>query len=157
MKINAEHTVRERFKRLLEGGKISQAEFEAVEEPHALTSALKPDKLHEIDGNQRVFHKGEVLILASDGLLGLEQPEIHALIDRQVSAQVLADRLLRATLEKRRAGQDNIGIIVIKQPQRQMFTRSSLLVVLGECCCWEPVPLWCTRFIRAGKWPNRSG
>lgn len=131
VKLNAAHTVRERFRRLWESGKISRAELEAVEEPHALTSALGPDKLHEIDNNPGVFHPDGVLILASDGLLSLGQTEVKALAAGKSAAQVTADRLLQAALAKRQVGQDNIGLIVIKHLPSKPLPRPSLLTVFG--------------------------
>lgn len=130
-KLNAVHTVRERFRRLWEAGKISRAEFEAVEEPHALTSALGPDKLNEIDSKYGIFPPDGVLILASDGLLSLAQTEVKALSAGKSTAQVTADRLLQAALAKQQVGQDNLGIIVIKHLPPQPFVRPSLLTLLG--------------------------
>lgn len=115
-KLNAEHNVQARFRRLRENGRISPAEYAQVQNPYALTSALGPDKLHEVDSNQSDLPQDAVLILASDGLLTLEQADIVVLLTVQASAQRLADRLLRATLAQHAPGQDNIGLVVIKPP-----------------------------------------
>ncbi|WGZ95191.1 MAG: protein phosphatase 2C domain-containing protein [Candidatus Thiothrix putei] len=116
VKLNATHTVAERFRRLWESGKISRAELDNVQEPHALTSALGPDKLQEIDCQQATLPTDAVLVLASDGLLSLNPVDINTLLDKQASAQILAERLLMATLAKRQQGQDNISLIVLKHP-----------------------------------------
>jgi serine/threonine protein phosphatase PrpC len=116
LKRNAEHTLRERFRRLLADGKISQAEYVAMTEPQAITSALGISKLHEIDQGSASLPAGSLLILASDGLLTLSQETIGDFAAASDSAQVVAERLLQGVLAKNRASQDNTSLIVIRHP-----------------------------------------
>lgn len=112
-KCNATHNLQERFKRLLETGSISTAEYEAIEEPLALTSALGPHKLHEIDCQKGQLEPGDRLLVASDGLLTLPRAAIQTQLSEPASAQSVADHLLQATLNLKHATQDNISLIVI--------------------------------------------
>ncbi|HRJ51405.1 MAG TPA: protein phosphatase 2C domain-containing protein [Candidatus Thiothrix moscowensis] len=129
--LNRLHTVSERFRQLLAAGRISQTEYAAVEEPHALTSALGLDKLHETDCQHQRFAAGELLILASDGLLTLEQAQLAALLDPALSAQALADRLVQAVLARQQPAQDNTSVVVIRKVPGKTPRRALLPVVLG--------------------------
>lgn len=129
--LNRLHTVRERFRQLLAAGRISQGEYAAVEEPHALTSALGLDKLHETDCLHQRFAAGELLILASDGLLTLEQAQLAALLDPAQPAQALAERLVQAVLARQQPAQDNTSVVVIRKVSGKTPRRALLPVVLG--------------------------
>jgi serine/threonine protein phosphatase PrpC len=132
LKRNAEHTLRERFRGLLASGKISQAEYAAVTEPQAITSALGISKLHEIDQGSASLPAGSLLILASDGLLTLNQEATGDFAGSSNSAQVVADSLLQGVLAKNRASQDNTSLIVIRHPAvKPTRFRQAVPVIVG--------------------------
>lgn len=133
LKLNAAHTLEERFKGLLAAGRIAQAEYDAMEEPHALTSALGLNKLHEIDCKSSVFLSSDTLVLASDGLLSVDEASVARLLNaaKGDSAQMIADKLLQAVLAKGRASQDNIGLIVIQAQPQKALGWAGLSAVLG--------------------------
>lgn len=129
--LNAIHTVAQRFQRLWEHGKISHNEFEQVQQPHALTSALGVDKFQEVDSGQIAFPTGTQLILASDGLLSVTPADIHHWLDQSANAKTLAERLLMAVLAKRQQGQDNVSLIILQHlPARSTQRRYPWLAVL---------------------------
>lgn len=125
--LNQLHTVRERFRQLLAAGRISGSEYTAMEDPHALTSALGLDKLHEVDCQSAPLGSDELLILASDGLLTLEPTTVATLLDSSQPAQLLADRLVKSTLSRQRRNQDNISVIVIRKQPRPLLSMPRLL------------------------------
>lgn len=112
---NNVHNLQNRFKRLLDAGTISPAEYAAVEEPYALTSALGPDKLHDIDNSSATWQADDVLLLASDGVLSLNPEELKAGLVLDKDVQPLAEALVQSVLAKAKVGQDNTSVIVIKQ------------------------------------------
>lgn len=138
VKCNATHNLQERFKRLLETGSISNAEYEAIEEPNALTSALGPHKLHEIDCRKGQLEPGDRLLVASDGLLTLPRAAIQTQLSEPASAQSVADHLLQATLNLKQATQDNISLIVISP---------SAAVTAGTQVNNTPSTGWWTRWL----------
>jgi serine/threonine protein phosphatase PrpC len=137
-KLNASHTLGERFRQLLEQGQVSQKEYDTLEKPHALTSALGLEKLHEIDLNTCALQAGDSVLIASDGLLTLDDSSLANVLKASAgwSAQTVADKLLQAVLARGNASQDNLGLIVIKKTMQPAVTRkrdwSKLPSVLGS-------------------------
>lgn len=133
-KLNTAHTLGERFRLLLENGSITLDDYKAVDKPHALTSALGPDKLHEIDSGTLHLQNQDLLIIASDGLLTLNTNNLMPLLNLDLPAQTLAETILQAVLDQNAKHQDNTSLIVIRKPvhKKAAFFTFKRIIALGS-------------------------
>ncbi len=120
MQINADHSMAPVIEESLRKGKISKEE--AVNHPHrnALRSAVMGGELTLIDTPSIPVGllSGDILILASDGIMTLSMPEIQSVVKaaQARSAKELCASLIDSVKAKRRPRQDNTTAIVIKIP-----------------------------------------
>lgn len=132
-KLNTAHTLGERFRLLLENGSITLDDYKAVDKPYALTSALGPDKLHEIDSGTLRLQNRDLLIIASDGLLTLNTNNLMSLLNLDLPAQTLAETILQAVLDKNAKHQDNTSLIVVRKPVcKAAFFTIKHVIALGS-------------------------
>jgi serine/threonine protein phosphatase PrpC len=115
--LNQDHSMAPQIQARLKEGKITAAE--AQDHPHrnVLLSALTGDEGPELIDcpNQTLrLMMGDVVILASDGLQTLSEAEIVSVIQTDGGAKEIANRLLSAVTEKRKARQDNATVQIIR-------------------------------------------
>ena len=120
MQINADHSMAPVIEESLRKGKISKEE--AVNHPHrnALRSAVMGGEITLIDTPSMPMGllNGDILILASDGIMTLSLSEIQTVIKayQARSAKELCASIIDSVKAKRRPRQDNTTAIVIKIP-----------------------------------------
>ncbi len=114
-RINADHSMAPVIAEAVEQGKLSLEEAQDHPSKNALRSAVmgRPIELIDLSG-QKVLEEGDVLILASDGVLTLTLSEMEdVLVESPRHARIQAERLLAAVLAKEKPRQDNTTIMVI--------------------------------------------
>ena len=119
-RLNADHSMTPVIEESRRQGKITNEEAETHPNRHALRSALTGDSLSMIDvpGAPVPLRKGDVVILASDGLLSLSEKEIAALVRSRsgATAESLARTLIAAVESKKKPRQDNTTVQVVILP-----------------------------------------
>ncbi|MEO6300913.1 MAG: protein phosphatase 2C domain-containing protein [Paracoccaceae bacterium] len=117
-RLNQEHSVASRLSRMVVNGLISQREADQDPDRYCLTSVLLGADVPEIDCRDLPLDllDGDILIVASDGLLFLDEPRIAALVydarDRP-SAEISA-KLLQEIRDRDDPDQDNVSLCVVK-------------------------------------------
>jgi serine/threonine protein phosphatase PrpC len=119
-RLNADHSMVPVIEEALREGKISKQEALSHPDRHALRSAISGDDLVLIDTSSAplALRKGDVVVLASDGLLTLSEAEIVKVIKghRKGTAQSLVNALINAVLAKKLPKQDNTTIQIVILP-----------------------------------------
>jgi serine/threonine protein phosphatase PrpC len=137
IQLNADHSMAPVIEESLKQGKITKEE--AASHPHrnALRSAVMGSELTLIDAPVEPFGliAGDILILASDGIMTLSLRDIESSIKgiRNKSSDEISKALIDAVKAKRRPRQDNTTAIVIKIPAAmgQSSSPSKLLRILA--------------------------
>lgn len=117
-RLNQEHSMARRLDLMVMNGQISQREADQNPERDSLTSVLFGAVVPEIDCRDCPLDllDGDILIVASDGILFIDEPRIAALVydtrDRP-SAEISA-RLLQEIRDRDDPDQDNVCLCVVK-------------------------------------------
>lgn len=113
--LNEDHSMRPKIAEALRSGKITPEEAASHPQRNALRSAVMGDELSLIDAPERPFplQKGDILVLASDGIDVLSPGEIGAELKAGGAALQIAARLLSAVEMKRNPKQDNTSVQVV--------------------------------------------
>jgi PPM family protein phosphatase len=118
--INQDHSMAPLIQESLRVGKITRQEAEAYPNKNALRSALMGSEIPLIDSPEAPLKlcAGDILVIASDGLLTLDENEIVSVINKNYSfdAEVLSNNLIKVVKERNVKNQDNITVQVIKIP-----------------------------------------
>lgn len=126
-RLNADHSMAPLISESLSQGKITKDEAQNHPNRHALRSAVMGGELPLIDApiSPIALFKGDVVILASDGLLTLSMKEIEQIISRNLGggAETVAQRLLSAVEAKNHPRQDNTSVQVIAMPSSMIQSR----------------------------------
>jgi serine/threonine protein phosphatase PrpC len=127
-RLNADHSMAPVIEESLRQGRITKEEASSHPSRNVLRSALTGESLAMIDtpNAPRPLCKGDVVILASDGLLSLSQSEIAAVVTSNpgATAERLAQMLVLAVETKKKLRQDNTTVQVIIVPTSLGVTRS---------------------------------
>jgi len=100
-------------RRLVEEGRITEAEAEASPGRNIILQALGPRPSVEVALSQRTARRGDALVLCSDGLSGLvSSQEILEVVSRDMDPAVSCEGLVE--LANSRGGPDNITVIVAR-------------------------------------------
>lgn len=98
---------------LIKSGQISSEE--AIRHPrrNVLTRALGTEPNVDVDFNQWLWQKGDILLLCTDGLSGLVFPDTMSTIlqNKQLSLQQKADGLVERALQA--GGDDNVTVALL--------------------------------------------
>jgi len=133
IQLNADHSMAPVIEESLKQGKISKEE--AANHPHrnALRSAVMGSELTLIDAPVEPFGliAGDILILASDGIMTLSLREIESVIKevRNKTSNEISKSLIDAVKAKRRPRQDNTTVIVLKIPVAMGHLRSPSMLL----------------------------
>lgn len=126
--INEDHSMAPLIQESLRAGKITQQEAENYPNKNALRSALMGSEIPLIDSPEAPLKliAGDILIIASDGLLTLSEKEIISAINKTYSlgAEIISNNLIKFVKEKNIKNQDNITVQVIKIPLEAPKTSS---------------------------------
>ena len=117
-RLNQEHSMARRLDRMVTNGLISQIEADENPDRYCLTSGLLGTDVPEIDCRDRPIEllDGDILIVASDGLLSIDEHRIAALVyeGRDLSSAEINSRLLQVIEETDDPDQDNVTLCVVK-------------------------------------------
>ena len=117
-RLNQEHSMAQRLDTLAEQGVISSAQAEQDPDRLCLTSVLLGESVTEIDCRDRPLELegGDILIVASDGLLFIDEARIAGLVyeNRDRPSAEIGERLLREIRDCDDPNQDNVSLCVVK-------------------------------------------
>ena len=117
-RLNQEHSMARRLERMVQNGMISQSDADHDPDRFCLTSVLLGSRVSEIDCRDQPLDlvDGDVLIVASDGLLILDEARIAGLVfeNRDRPSAEISARLLQEIQDQDDPYQDNVSIGVIK-------------------------------------------
>ncbi len=137
--LNQDHSMAPLIEESYKAGKLSKQEADNYPNKNALRSALMGDEIPLIDAPDRPIqlYQNDVVIIASDGILSLNNNEIRDIVEKSLgdSAELTTNNLIKAVKLKNRKNQDNTTIQVIKASHlypnrinRKLFARVFLLV-----------------------------
>lgn len=109
VRLNADHSMAPQIDALVTRGALTQQEADRHPARHTLREAVMGEPLSLIDEGTRALGPGARLLLCSDGVQTLREPEILARAKRP--AQGLVDAVLAA----RRQHQDNITVVLLER------------------------------------------
>ena len=116
-RLNADHSLAPLLDQMVADGKMDAEKARNDTRRHYLRSAVTGEELDLIDVSERplVLQSGDTVVLASDGLLTLEDDDIRRVIMAYSGdgAAALADALLRAVDTVGLPHQDNTTVIVL--------------------------------------------
>ena len=117
-RLNQEHSMARRLERLVQNGLISQTDADHDPDRDCLTSVLLGTRVSEVDCRDQPLDliDGDVVIVASDGLLFLDEAEIAALVydNRNLPSAEISARLLQEIRDHDDPYQDNVAVGVVK-------------------------------------------
>jgi serine/threonine protein phosphatase PrpC len=118
--INEDHSMAPLIEESLRLGKLTKQEAENYPSKNALRSALMGSDIPLIDAPESPLelYSGDVVLIASDGILSLSTNEILSLITKNFSsgAEGISNSLIKLIRDKKKKNQDNTTIQVIKIP-----------------------------------------
>lgn len=115
-RLNQNHSRWAELSKLVEAGKMTQAELESHPERSQLTSAVMGFQIDQVDLNHADIQPGDWVILASDGVETISEPELAMLCSRPGwdNAQNLAEHVTNQLDQISRPGQDNGSIVALR-------------------------------------------
>jgi serine/threonine protein phosphatase PrpC len=117
-RLNQDHSMLPVLQESVRRGKITQDEAQIHPHRNALRSALTGEDIPMVDLQDESLRlqNGDLVVLATDGILTLSEPEIRSVLDRckAETAQVIASQLMEAVTQINRPRQDNTLVEVIK-------------------------------------------
>ncbi|MEM0934695.1 MAG: protein phosphatase 2C domain-containing protein [Pseudomonadota bacterium] len=118
MQLNEDHSMAPQIDMMVKAGMLDAAAAKDHPDRNCLTSAILGDTVARVDCPDTPFQleTGDIVVVSSDGLQFLDEPEIERLIhrNRKRSASEIAATLLTALEALHEPDQDNISFSVIK-------------------------------------------
>lgn len=115
-RLNADHSMASVFEDLVAGGRMTAEEAATDPKRHALRSAVMGDEIHLIDVSSQpvAIKKGDRLLLASDGLMTLDDGEIARILQhtRNAPLEDSAQALIQAVEAAEHPHQDNATVLL---------------------------------------------
>jgi serine/threonine protein phosphatase PrpC len=116
-RLNEDHSMVPLLEEAVKKGKLTSEEAATHKDRNALRSAVSgaPLELVDVAEEPESLRRGDVVILASDGLLTLTEKEIANVVSAHMSngAQAIVRKLLGAVSEKNKRRQDNTTIAAV--------------------------------------------
>jgi serine/threonine protein phosphatase PrpC len=117
-RLNDDHSMMPVIQDSVRRGKITDEEARIHPHRNALRSALTGEDIPLVDLREEAFRlkKGDLILLATDGILTLSELEISQTLDacQGQTAKAIADRLLATVRQQNKPRQDNTLVEVIK-------------------------------------------
>lgn len=139
-RLNQDHAYRSILAEQVDMGEISAADAARHPDRNALISAVTGAELELVDVSRQAYplKSNDQVLLASDGLLTLDEKEIAAVLSRARADNRPCQQLLAAVAERRNLHQDNVTVLWVRsaavQPAapwwRRFGIRASLLGVV---------------------------
>ena len=127
-RLNADHSMAPVLASLVTAGRMTEEEAATDPKRHALRSAVMGNEIHLIDVSSQpvAIRKSDRLLLASDGLMTLEDEDIERILKNRQDAPLeeVAEALIHAVEEVGRPNQDNTTVLLYRP----------------EVDCGEPLP-----------------
>ncbi len=121
IRLNADHSLGAVFMAMAEMGKMDLEDAKTDSNRHQLRSAISGGDIHLIDQSSQpvAIYKSDVLIVASDGIHTLSEPEIIQSLQQSADKTLTeqADDLLKAVKDAGDEYQDNITLLLYKPEQ----------------------------------------
>lgn len=118
IRLNEDHSLAPMLDKLVEEGKMTREQALADHRRHHLRSAVTGEELDLVDLSQHPLelHAGDILIVASDGLLTLSEDEIRRVVAayRAETVDAIARALLHAVVDIGQPHQDNTTLVVVR-------------------------------------------
>lgn len=115
-RLNADHSMASVFEDLVAAGRMTAEEAATDPKRHALRSAVMGDEIHLIDVSSQpvAVKKGDRLLLASDGLMTLDDGEIARILQdtRNAPLEDSARALIQAVEAAEHPHQDNATVLL---------------------------------------------
>ncbi|NCQ23303.1 MAG: serine/threonine-protein phosphatase [Rhodobacteraceae bacterium CG17_big_fil_post_rev_8_21_14_2_50_63_15] len=126
-RLNEEHSVESRMKRLVDRGEMAREAAEAHPDRGCLTSVLIGGDIPEIDCRDTPIElrHNDILIAASDGLQFLSDQEIALIVHdaRALPSAEISARLIKRITDLNDPEQDNVSLCVLKVQENQRLDR----------------------------------
>ena len=117
-RLNQDHSLAPEIDKLVASGQLSAEDAASDPRRHYLRSAVTGDELELIDISEAplALAAGDILVLASDGILTLSDDEIRFVVSAQRNEppETIADALLHAVLDVGEPYQDNTTVVIVK-------------------------------------------
>ena len=117
-RLNADHSMAPVLANLVAVGRMTEEEAATDSKRHALRSAVMGDEIHLIDVSSQpvAIRKSDRLLLASDGVMTLEDEEIARIIENKHDAPLeeVAEALIHAVEGVGRPNQDNTTVLLYR-------------------------------------------
>lgn len=153
-RLNQDHAYRSILAQQVDMGEISTAEAARHPDRNALISAVTGAELELVDVSRQAYplKSNDQVLLASDGLLTLDEKEIATVLSRARADNHPCQQLLAAVAEHRNLHQDNVTVLWVRsaavQPAapwwRRFGMRASLLGVVLAVLAVSGVWWWLT-------------
>jgi protein phosphatase len=116
-RLNEDHSLAPEIDRMAEVGRLSWDEARHHPRRHVLRSALTGAEIDMVDWAQAplALAPGDVVILASDGIHTLSEPDIARLAAQAESPDAIAEALLEAVAAAGDPHQDNTTVVVVRR------------------------------------------
>jgi PPM family protein phosphatase len=138
IQINQDHSMAPLIEESYKLGKLTREEAENYPNKNALRSALMGEQIQLIDAPDKAFdlYHGDVIIVASDGILSLSDKEIRDILEEgySSSAEKISNNLIQAVKGKRKRNQDNTTIQVIRASKiykKKPYSKSLVIFLLA--------------------------
>jgi serine/threonine protein phosphatase PrpC len=116
-RVNDDHSMAPLLDDAARNGTLTKEQANSHKDRNSLRSAVMGSPIELIDVNESpmAFRRGDVWLLASDGLLTLDRDEICALVNAHKSngSKAIANSLLEAVSKKSKPRQDNTTVAVV--------------------------------------------
>jgi protein phosphatase len=101
------------MQRLVDAGELTEEEAEHSERRNIILQALGPDAKIRVDLTFQPLHRGDILVICSDGLSGqVKREEIPALLKANADLDSVCSQLI--SLANERGGPDNITVVAAR-------------------------------------------
>ena len=115
-RLNEDHSMASVFEDLVAAGRMTEEEAATDPKRHALRSAVMGDEIHLIDVSSQpvAMKKGDRLLLASDGLMTLDDGDIERILQhtRNAPLEDSAQALIQAVEAAEHPHQDNATVLL---------------------------------------------
>ncbi|MGQ0455725.1 MAG: PP2C family protein-serine/threonine phosphatase [Hyphomicrobium sp.] len=117
--LNEDHSLAPELDRLVAAGRLTEDEARRDPRRHMLRSAVTGDEIDMVDVSRAplALEGGDYVVLASDGIATLQNPEIARIIQGYAKdgAAAVATALIRAIEALREPHQDNATVLVVRR------------------------------------------
>jgi len=124
-RLNADHSIAGELQQKVDSGHMTQEEADNKPNRNALTSALTGYEIPHIDCSSILLNEEDRFLLASDGILTIEDKLIEKVFKTVDDIQGICDELINLVQKRNLNNQDNTTIVIVaKQSMRVVDTKA---------------------------------